>query len=177
MFHVELRRFPHLARVFNLSQQELQERFVTPWVSGTPIVLDDRRWSTEKTRLTIYEGREVAADERGMGRGWSIVTRSGQDVTVSMLEVGAESSPLAELKRQLLEAAPLRLGETVTLAGASRPSERLALAELAVWELLHDGRLVLVKESAQVAREHWQAVLLDWTSWTGAQTVLQLPGT
>ncbi len=173
MFHVELRRFPHLARVFNLSPEELQGRFLAPWISGGPILVDDQRWTSEKTRLTIYEGREVAAEERGLGRGWSIVTRSGKDVTRDLLAAATESSPLVELKRRLLEAAPLRLGEAVTLGDALRASERMALAEQAVWELLHEQRLVLVREGASVAREEWQPLLLDWESWSDPQTVLE----
>ena len=32
VFHVELRQFPHVARVFNLSREELDARFARPWV-------------------------------------------------------------------------------------------------------------------------------------------------
>ncbi len=176
MFHLELRRFPRLARAFNLSEQELHERFVARWVADRPIVLDEREWTREKTQLTIYEARKVAADERGMGRGWSIVTRSGKDVTASVLEAAAEASPLAELKRRLLEAAPLKLGETVTLGRASRASERLALAEQAVWELLHEERLELVRDGAGLDREQWQPLLLEWASWSDPRNVLEPAG-
>ena len=72
MFHVELRRFPHVARTFNLDQDELLARFVMPWIRGAPITLDDRRWSPDKkTRLTVYDGPPIAPEERGLGRGWS----------------------------------------------------------------------------------------------------------
>ncbi len=172
MYHVELRRFPHLARVFNLSEHELRERFVLPWITGRPISLDDRTWTTEKTRLTIYEGPEVAAEERGLGRGWSSVTRSGQEVTKRLLETATASSPLAELKQKLLDAAPLPLHEVLAVLGAAgRPSERLALAEQAVWELLHEGRaeLGLAGEAEPLGAERWQPLLLDWGSWAGSQ--------
>ncbi len=173
MFHVELRRFPRLARAFNLSEQELQERFVARWIGDRPIELDDREWTREKTRLTIYEGPEVPAEERGLGRGWSTVTRAGEDVTTRVLDAATQSSPLAELRRTLVQAAPLALADVVPLARAGRPSERLAVAEQAVWELLHEERLLLVSDGAPVAREQWQPLLLDWASWSDARTVLE----
>ena len=71
MFHLELRQFPHVARAFNLSREELERRFVGPWVSGQAIDQDDRRWSPEKARLTILEGPELRLEEIGLGRGWA----------------------------------------------------------------------------------------------------------
>jgi hypothetical protein len=75
VFHVELRRFPHVARAFNLPEDQLRVRIVLPWVRGLPVELDDRSFTPDRTRLTIYEGPQVAAEERGLGRGWSTVTR------------------------------------------------------------------------------------------------------
>ena len=141
MFHVELRRFPHVARAFNVSDDELRTRYVIPWVRGSAIVLEDRRWTLDKkTRLTIYEGSPIAPEERGLGRGWSAVTREGRDVTEQLLDevrkAVAPSVPLPELKAALLTAAhkgPVRAGEAVTLAGGrGRVSERLAVAEQAL---------------------------------------------
>lgn len=177
MFHVELRRFPYLARAFNLSREELQERFVAPWLGGRAIVLDDRRWTSEKTRLTIYEGPEVAAEDRGLGRGWSTVTRSGKDVTASLLEAASGVTPVAELKQKLLEAAPLALSQTVIFGDSrGRASERLALAEQAVWELLHEDRLRLVRDGTVVPREKWQPILLEWETWIDRRTVVEPSG-
>ncbi len=165
MFHVELRRFPHQARAFNLSEDELRERFVARWVRGVPIALQDRSWSSDgKTRLTVYEAPELPAEDRGLGRGWSTVTREGTDVTARVL---GELSPLSDLKRQLLEAVPLSLGDVLALVGDSgRVSERVAIAEQAIWELLHAGRLEVEHDGLQVSPEEWEALLLRWESWT-----------
>jgi len=42
VFHVELRQFPHVARVFNLSREQLDARFACPWASGTTIRHEDQ---------------------------------------------------------------------------------------------------------------------------------------
>jgi hypothetical protein len=57
-----------------------------------------------------------------------------------------------------------------------RASERLALAERAVWELLHDGSLImLARVSAESGpryrtadRSEWEPVLLAWATWSDA---------
>ncbi len=184
MFHVELRRFPHAGRAFNLSQDELLSRFVTPWVHDLPITLDERRWSADKkTRLTIYEAPAVAPEERGLGRGWSTVTREGREVTERVLDEArravAPPVPLPELKATLLAAAqagPVRAAEAVSLAGRrGRASERLALVEQAVWELLHQGQLLLADGAGPVSRDRWEPVLLAWETWAdrGSSVVLR----
>ena len=85
MFHLELRQFPHVARVFNLTREDLDARFARPWVSGSTIEHDDRRWAPERAKLTIYEGPELRTDEIGMGRGWPTVGKTSQDVTETVL--------------------------------------------------------------------------------------------
>jgi hypothetical protein len=55
-----------------------------------------------------------------------------------------------------------------------RVSERLALAETAVWELLHESRLIMLRrvslkagpEFTPVDRSEWQRVLLSWATWS-----------
>lgn len=172
MFHVELRRFPHVARAFNLNRDDLTARILLPWVRGAAVQFDERRWTPDRARLTIYEGPEIAAEERGLGRGWSIVTREGEDVTARMIEAVGQRLPRAsELKRRILDSdQPLMLSEAVALAGpGGRPSDRLAVAEQAVWELLHEGRVALIRagDRERVAPEEWEALLLDWETWTG----------
>jgi hypothetical protein len=173
VFHVELRQFPHQTRVFNLPRQELDERFLKPWVAGTPVVADDRKWPPDRAKLTIYEGPELAPDQLGLGRGWANVTRDGQDVTNALLAEVAHPPPVAELKRELLArcaAGPTAIGRLVELAGErypqSRVSERLALCEQAVWELLHEGAIQLLRAGAPVGRDGWQGVLLSWETWS-----------
>jgi hypothetical protein len=169
VFHAELRRFPHVARVFNLEAEELQARIVRPWVRGAAVELEDRRWTPDRARLTIYEGPEIAAQDRGLGRGWSTVTRDGRNVTARMIEAAGELVPRTpELKRRLVDSVgPLTLGDAVALAGpGGRPSERLAAAEQAVWELLHEGRITLERSGAHLPREEWEGLLLRWETWS-----------
>jgi len=179
-YHIELKAFPHVARAFNLDRETLDARFVKPWAAGEMIDYDDRRWAPEKTRLTILEGPPVAAAERGLGRGWAEVTRHARDVTeviVAESHRGVEARPeLETLKATLVEtcgAAGLAFGDVVALAAAAHPgwrvSEQLALAEQAVWEGLHQGRLALLADDAAtpVEPECWQEIVLSWAMWTG----------
>jgi hypothetical protein len=179
VFHVELRQFPHQTRAFNLTREELDARILGPWVSGAAIELDDRRWAPDRARLTIYEGPALADDQLGMGRGWGNVTRDGEDVTARLIAEVAHPPAVEALKRELparLAGGPVALTRLVELAGESYPqarvSERMALCEQAVWELLHEGTVSLVRDGEPVARNAWQAALLSWEAWsTGAVAV------
>ncbi|MBV8944064.1 MAG: hypothetical protein JO286_06875 [Solirubrobacterales bacterium] len=186
MFHVELRQFPHQARAFNLTREELNARIVGPWVSGRSIELDERHWSPERARLTIYEGPLLPPDQLGMGRGWGNVTRAGEDVTGHLLAEAstapAQSAPVVDVKYDVVgrcTGRPLPVGGVVELVRErypqSRVSERLALAEQAVWELLHEGAVQLVRAGEPVARDDWQATLFSWETWS-RETVTLLRG-
>jgi hypothetical protein len=180
VFHVELRQFPHQTRAFNLTREELDARIVRPWVAGEPVALDDRRWSPERGRLTIYEGPALAGDQLGLGRGWANVTREGEDVTARLLAEAAHPPAVAELKRELparLAAdGRISLARVVELVGERYPqarvSERVALGEQAVWELLHEDAISLAREGVPVARDQWQAVLISWASWSSPGTTI-----
>jgi hypothetical protein len=177
MFHLELRQFPHVARVFNLSRAELDVRFVRPWVNGTVIEHDDRRWAPERARLTIYEGPELRTDEIGMGRGWATVGKTSHEVTETVLgevQRGAGASAAVQSFTATLElaaASPLSPGEVVQLATQDfphwRPSEQLALAEQTVWEMLHHGQLTVTRAGEAVDPAGWQPILLSWATWAG----------
>jgi hypothetical protein len=189
VFHLELRQFPHVARVFNLSRQELDHRFARPWVSGTVIEHEDRRWAPERARLTVYEGPELRPDEIGMGRGWATVGKTSKEVTETVLaeaQRGARADTAVQTFKTMLQTAaatPIGFGDVMELAIRVYPqwraSERLALAEQAVWEMLHHGQLVLNGADGPVAAEQWQPILLRWSTWTEAETdrlVLTAPG-
>jgi hypothetical protein len=177
VFHVELRQFPHLARAFNLSREEVDLRFARPWVTGTEIEHDDRQWAPGKAKLTIYEGPELGLEELGLGRGWGAVGKSGQEVTEAILaqaQRGAEGRSTIEVVKAAVRGAartPLGfvevIGLIVTEYPAWRPSEQLAMAEQAVWELLHQGRLALRGPGGPIDSERWSEVLLRWETWTG----------
>lgn len=194
MYHIQLRQFPHVTREFNLDAAALRSRILAPWLAGRTVQSGDRRWAPERARLTIYAGRALRPDEIGMGRGWANVTRTGNDVTARLLtkaEAEAESksdvaggpaaigettsSELQRTKELILAGLAtergLELRDCVGLAGGprlgARASEHLALAEQAVWELLHAGGVQLVSGAGAVAPEDWQRVLLDWEAWSG----------
>jgi hypothetical protein len=183
MFHVELRNPPHVARAFNLSEEALRDQVVDAWLRGEVVDLGDQKWAPERARLTIYEGPRLRPDEISMGRGWSNATRAGDDVTDRILRVEQSTDAarsVAGFKRLVLErCADGRIGihQVLWLANElhpeSRASERLALAEQAVWELLHEGRLTMLRagagdrdgEAVAVAPEGWQPTLLPWATW------------
>jgi hypothetical protein len=188
MYHLELRQFPHVSRIFNLTREELDARFVRPWVAGSIIEHDERRWAPERARLKILEGPELRPDEMGMGRGWASATRSSADVTdivVGEARRGAEARPEVEsLKDAVDEVAgsPISFQDVMALAAAVRPtwrpSEQLALAEQTVWEMLHQERLAMTAAGEPIGREQWQAVLMSWGTWTesGAPVLLRAAG-
>ncbi len=184
MFHVEIRQFPHVARAFNLSRDEVLARIVAPWTAGQAVEWEERRWAPDKARLTILEGPELATADLGMGRGWPNAVRVSEDVTAALLRgsapAAAAAQPTTALKSELLGLAAVdwvELREAVRLAAAlypqARPSEQLGLAEQAVWELLHEGRLDLGQpvgdgSGRTVGRERWQELIMAWASWSDA---------
>lgn len=156
MFHVELRQFPHVAREFNMDREQLDARVVAPWVRGQLVVLGDRKWAPERAKLVIYEGRALAPDEIGMGRGWGNVTKSADDVTARVLAEARgtvlEPPALETLKAEILARSaegPLTMPRVLDLAGELRSdlsaTERVELAARAIWELLQDGSLALAR--------------------------------
>ena len=180
MYHLELRQFPHVARAFNLSREEVDARFVGPWVKGAMIEHDDRRWPPERAQLKIFEGPELAADELGLGRGWGKVTKTSIEVTEAVIaeaERGAQSRPEVEaLKQAIAEVAATAISgdDVMALAVAAHPtwraSQQLELAEQAVWEMLHQSRLTMSAGGQPVARERWQAIVLSWATWAGGDS-------
>jgi hypothetical protein len=182
VFHVELRQFPRVAYAFNLSEEELRTKFVVPWVRGQVIEYGDLQFSPERAKLTIYEGRRLETADIGQGRGWANARRGGEDVTDRMF--GAATSPtggnraaLEEFKQVVLaQCASGRIGvhQVMWLANARYPeqrvSERMALAEQSVWELLHQGRLTMYRDSSDpVGNGDWQGILLAWETWSSGR--------
>jgi hypothetical protein len=84
-YHVELRRFPHNACRFNMSEGELVSEVLGPWVSEGWVSMGERDWSSRQARLTILEGPELPVSQLSMGRGWRTAERQGRDVTAQML--------------------------------------------------------------------------------------------
>lgn len=184
MFHVELRQFPHQTRTFNLTREELDERIVTPWLAGEVIELNEYRWLPDRATLTIYEAPGLAVADMGLGRGWQNVTRSGRDVTQEVLIEARHDDgrmPTADdFKAEIAArsaAGAISISGVVELAGEwypqSRVSERIALCEGVVWELLHSVPVTLSRRGNPVPAYEWQELLLTWPTWTddGPDTV------
>jgi hypothetical protein len=191
MFHFEIRHFPHLTRSINQTREQV-DAIVRPWVAGESVILDDRRWSSERARLTIYEGPELTADQMGLGRSWGNVTRAGTDVTKQWLDEAERQAVLApqgavspktsvtQLEQEILvrcAVAPLAVVNVLELVNAQHPgwrvSDRVALAERSIWELLHVERVAMVRAAGEalepVGKEAWESVLLTWSTWTPAE--------
>jgi hypothetical protein len=106
-----------------------------------------------------------------------MATKQGRDVTQQLLadaRRGADARPAVEaLKEAIAEVAhtPLGFPDAVALAAARQPgwraSEQLALAEQAVWEMLHQGRVQLCEDGNPLPRERWQPIVLRWATWAG----------
>jgi hypothetical protein len=199
VFHIQLRQFPNLSREFNLEQGELEARILGPWLAGQMVSSGDQRWAPERAKLTIYEGPRLAPEDIGMGKGWPNVTKTAIDVTDKLLAAAQSAADARSSSARAASPAPpsndelerckqlilaraangsfevtecVRLAEAVRLG--TRASERLALAEQAVWELLHTGGIELLGSAGDgdvLDRGAWQEALLDWETWGGERRV------
>jgi hypothetical protein len=181
VFHVQLHERNRSARAFNLSEAKLERTIVRPWVRGEPFDLGDQEWHPQEGELEVYEGRELRPDEISMGRGWSAVQRTAEDVTERVIgrarsgsraEAASPDPTTVAFKEAVLEqCGDGRIGvhQVLWLANSRYPqlrvSDRLALAEQAIWELLHEGRLELIGPGGPIARPGWEPVLLSWETW------------
>jgi hypothetical protein len=194
MFHVELRQFPYVARAFNLTPDELQTRVLGAWVRGESVELDDRHWGPEKARLTIYEGPQLKQEEMGLGRSWANVTKNCTEVTEQLLTLERQAAASAgagnrspetvsRLQAEIVERcalAELVVSELIELLSRRHPdwrvSDRIALAEQSIWQLLHQGRLTIswADGGPPIEKDAWGPVLLSWRTWSpdGAPDVL-----
>jgi hypothetical protein len=181
VYHVELRQFPTVTRAFNLTREELDARVLGAWLRGATVELNEHRFSPEKARLTIYEGPELQTADLGFGRGWGNATRTGRDVTAELVAAAtaAAVTPAEEatawLKGEigrLVAIGPLRFHDALRAMNERYPtwrvSDRLAVAESAVWELLHQHRIGLVLDDAPLPAGQWEAVVLSWEAWSGS---------
>ena len=181
VFHVELRRFPHSARAFNLSEHELVTRVLEPWVRGEEFEFGERRWNPTRCDLQILEGDRLRPDELSIGRGWHNALRSATDVTERLLAVragvrdAAAGTPAASeaFAAAVLDAAadgPVSFREIVSMANERfvglRASERLAGCEQTVWTLLQERRLRMLTDVAVVDPAQWGSLVADWETWT-----------
>lgn len=91
-FHIEVRTSVRHARSFNLTAEELQRTVLTPWLSGRPINLGDRKWKSDEATLRILEGPELSNPELSFGQGWANAERGSEDVTATALSDAGDSA-------------------------------------------------------------------------------------
>lgn len=122
-FHVEIRRSFHVARAFNLSEEELREQILIPWWEQITIELGDRDWDPADSSLTVLQGPDLAPSQLRVGQGWPEAERQSQDVTAQVL--AAPPRPAA-----------LQGGSGVALLSGSPDAAHAAAAALAALDLL-----------------------------------------
>lgn len=86
MFHVEVSRGVHRARVFNLSREDLVEKVVQPWLEDRRITMGDREWVPRDSQLKVLEGPQMENADLAFGQGWSNAERASENVTRELLE-------------------------------------------------------------------------------------------
>jgi hypothetical protein len=83
-YHLELRQFPHVARRFNQSEQQVLA-LAKPWIGEEWIEEAERKWNMNEATLTILEGPRLSMADLAMGRGWRNAQRRSEDVTERVL--------------------------------------------------------------------------------------------
>jgi hypothetical protein len=155
VFHVEIRQFPHVARAFNLSEQELDRQITAPWAQALPFEFQDRRWTPSKAKLTIYEGPALDSADIGIGRGWGNVTRTSTDVTAARLSAPRPDAVVPEFESFRAALVTHAAQEPLTAADAmavarerwpeATPEELAAVSARAIWQLLAEGSVAVAR--------------------------------
>jgi hypothetical protein len=84
MYHLELRKFPHVVCRFNQSEAQLRA-LVIPWTRQEWIEEGERKWNVNEATLTILEGPELSMPDLAMGKGWRNAQKRSEDVTERVL--------------------------------------------------------------------------------------------
>lgn len=115
MYHLELRKFPHVVCRFNQSEAQLRA-LVIPWTRQEWIEEGERKWNVNEATLTILEGPKLSMPDLAMGKGWRNAQKRSEDVTERVLG-GAQK--LAEAQEQRGGASPGAVAGTGEGAGAA----------------------------------------------------------
>jgi hypothetical protein len=84
MYHLELRKFPHVVCRFNQSEAQLRA-LVIPWTRQEWIEEGERKWNVNEASLTILEGPKLSMPDLAMGKGWRNAQKRSEDVTERVL--------------------------------------------------------------------------------------------
>jgi hypothetical protein len=90
-FHIELATGRVHARSFNLTEEELRQTVLDPWLSGRAVLLGDRKWTRDDAELRILEGPELSNQDLAFSQGWSNARRNAADVTDQILGLATEA--------------------------------------------------------------------------------------
>jgi hypothetical protein len=90
-FHIELATGRQHARSFNLSEEELRETVLDPWLAGRAVLLGDRKWTRDDAELRILEGPELSNQDLAFSQGWSNARRNATEVTETVLGTANEA--------------------------------------------------------------------------------------
>jgi hypothetical protein len=90
VYHVELRKFPHVVCRFNQSEAQLRA-IVVPWVRQEWFEQGERKWNANDATLTVLEGPTLSMPELAMGKGWRNAQKRSQDVTGRVLAAAREA--------------------------------------------------------------------------------------
>jgi hypothetical protein len=96
VYHLELRKFPHVVCRFNQSEAQLRA-LVIPWIRQEWVEEGERKWNVNEATLTILEGPKLSMPELAMGKGWRNAQKRSEDVTERVLgaaqKLGATGEP------------------------------------------------------------------------------------
>ena len=123
MYHLELRKFPHVVCRFNQSEAQLRA-LVIPWTRQEWIEEGERKWNINEATLTILEGPKLSMPDLAMGKGWRNAQKRSEDVTERVLGAAREGVTAARASRTS------GLGAGGTVASGSHPAEQPASGDL-----------------------------------------------
>jgi hypothetical protein len=117
VYHLELRKFPHVVCRFNQSEAQLRA-LVIPWTRQEWIEEGERKWNVNEATLTILEGPKLSMPDLAMGKGWRNAQKRSEDVTERVLG-GARKAGEAQQEQRHRGAVPGAVGGTGEGAGVA----------------------------------------------------------
>lgn len=111
-YHVHLGKgLLRQADELNLTEQDVTERFVKPWLEGKQVMIGGKAFLPSEAKMTIYAGPRVTTNQMFMGAGWSNAVKFGEDVTAELLAAEgtsgtASASKAAGSKRGTISSIP-----------------------------------------------------------------------
>jgi hypothetical protein len=117
MYHLELRKFPHVVCRFNQSEAQLRA-LVIPWTRQEWIEEGERKWNVNEAMLTILEGPKLSMPDLAMGKGWRNAQKRSEDVTERVLGAARKAGQAQEQHGAASPGAVGGIGEGAGVAAA-----------------------------------------------------------